>query len=37
MWEALRQMPARAGRSSVGRGEASFDLGSDEANRLRQT
>jgi hypothetical protein len=37
MWEALRQMPARAGRSSVGRGEASFDLGSDEANRLRLT
>jgi hypothetical protein len=36
MWEALRQMPARAGRSSVGRGEASSDLGSDEADRPRQ-
>ena len=31
----MRQMPAQAGRSSVGRGEAPSDLGSDETQRPR--
>jgi RNA-directed DNA polymerase len=31
----MRQMPAQAGRSSVGRGEATSDLGSDETQRPR--
>jgi hypothetical protein len=37
MWETLRLMPARAGRSSVEQGEASFDLDSGEADCPRQT
>lgn len=36
MWEALRQMPARAGRSGEGQGEALSAPGSDEAARPRQ-
>ncbi len=30
-WQAMRQMPAQAGRSSKGGGEAGSELGSDEA------
>jgi RNA-directed DNA polymerase len=35
MWRALHQMPAQAGRSGVGRGEAACGSGSDEARRPR--
>src|SRR6266446_10221973 len=35
MWRALRQMPAQAGRSGVGRGEAASGSSSDEARRPR--
>ena len=35
MWRASHQMPAQAGRSGVGRGEAACDSGSDEARRPR--
>ena len=35
MRRALRQMPAQAGRSEVGRGEAACGSGSDEARRPR--
>jgi len=36
MRRGMRQMPAQAGRSSVGRGEAAPDLGSDETQRPRR-
>jgi len=35
MWKAVRQMPAQAGRSGAGRGEAASEPGSDEAIRPR--
>lgn len=35
MWRALRQMPAQAGRSGVGRGESACGSGSDEARCTR--
>jgi hypothetical protein len=35
MWKARRQMPAQAGRSGAGRGEAASEPGSDEAIRPR--
>ena len=35
MWRASHQMPAQAGRSGVGRGEAACGSGSDEARRPR--